>query len=138
MRRPIWHLTPPGRIVGRRGRCLLFFGGLDVVYAWSLYFPVRPLTPTYRWFREIMPLQNWALVWLVVGVLCLWYAFQHYDRPAFVAAIGIKVVWGVLSIAGWVLDDLTVLFGAIWLGLAGLVWTIAGWSEPEEHGQDAV
>lgn len=138
MSRRTWRIAPHSR-VGRRGRCLLFFGALDLVYAWAMW-TVPPnqqqISATYRWFGEIAPLHMWAALWAIVGALCLFDMWRTTDRLAFVAAIGIKVVWGITSVAGWALDDIPVSSGAIWLGLAGLVWTISGWSEPEDHGED--
>jgi hypothetical protein len=63
--------------------------------------------------------------------VCLFHALHWYDRYGFIAAIGIKVVWAILSFAGWLMADVTLGSVAIWLGLAGLVWIISGWPEPD-------
>lgn len=129
------------RQVGRRGASLLFFGTLDLVYAWAMYTndPAAAVTnSTYRWIDTIAPLDVWAVVWAVVGLVCLYHAFHHYDRFGFIAAIGIKVVWGLLCLAGVAYGEVSVGSVGIWLGLAGLVWIISGWREPIDYGDDAV
>jgi hypothetical protein len=128
-------LRRAGAGVGRRGGSLLLFGVLDLIYAWLMYSatPARVAgSPVYRWFAEVFPgLGGWATLWAAVGVICIYHAFHHYDRFGFVAAIGIKVVWALLSLAGWIMSDLSAVWAPIWFGLAGLVWIIAGWPEPE-------
>jgi hypothetical protein len=110
-----------------------------VVYAWVMWMVgegKQPTNPTLQWFQEIFDLRIWAVGWVVVGLFCLFYATRTEDQPAFVLAIGIKVVWGMLSAAGWALGAISASSAAIWIGLAWLVWTIAGWPEPEDHGKD--
>lgn len=128
-------------VVGRRGDCLLFFGGLDLVYAWAMW-TARPLAietnSTYQWVSALAPLRSWAVLWACVGVICIWHAFRHYDRFGFVAAIGIKMAWGLTCLIGWSLDDVSLGSVAIWLGLAGLVWRISGWAEPDPFREDEV
>lgn len=121
------------RRVGRRGAALLAFALIDILYAGSMLTASDsglPLNATYQWFGELMPLAAWAAVWALVAAVCTWSALHHYDRAGFVAAIGIKVVWSLLSLAGWVLDDVTLGSVGIWLGLAVVVGVIAGWAEP--------
>jgi hypothetical protein len=128
--------------IGRRGDCLLFFGSLDLVYAWGMFTATaeaKGRNGTFLWVEEIIPLDVWAAVWMTVGVICVVEAFQRFDRVGFIAAIGIKVVWGAILFGGWAadvfgwIDYSTVTVGSvgIWLGLAGLVWRISGWAEPE-------
>jgi hypothetical protein len=124
------------RRLGRRGECLMFFGVLDLVYAWSMFFATPTVlmgNSTYRWVGSIAPLQAWAMLWALVGLICIYHAFQQFDRFGFIAAIGIKVVWGVLSLGGWLVDDVSLGAVGIWLGLAGLVWRISGWRECEDE-----
>lgn len=119
--------------VGRRGRALLFFGVLDVVYALSLWVPDEQTLagPFYRWLVEVAPLWVWASVWLVVGVTCLVQALCRVDRVGFTAAIGLKVLWGIVCVGGWLGGGVERgwVSAAIWLGLAYLVWVIARWPE---------
>lgn len=127
--------------LGRRGECLLFFGALDLVYAWSMFFAspsARASNTTYVWVAAIAPLQAWAMLWALVGVICLYHAFQRYDRFGFIAAIGIKMIWGVVTLGGWLLEDVTLGSVGIWFGLAGLVWRISGWRECDDDREDEV
>lgn len=125
--------------LGRRGECLVFFGSLDLVYAWSMFTADSRLiqsNATFHWVSGIAPMSAWAVLWTVVGAICLYHAFQQYDRFGFIAAVGIKVVWGLISLGGCATDNVSVGSVGIWLGLAGLVWRISGWREPEPGSDD--
>lgn len=119
--------------LGRRGKVLLFFGALDVVYAVSLTAPAGEARRTafFVWLAGIAPLWAWAIAWGVVGVICLWQAFCRRDQIGYTAAIVLKVCWGLASLSGWLLGgvDRGYVSAAIWLGLAWLVWVISGWPE---------
>jgi hypothetical protein len=120
--------------LGRRGRVLLFFGALDVVYAVSLTAPDEATRSNalFVWLASIAPLWVWACGWGGVGVLCLWQAFVRRDRLGYTAAICLKVCWGLVSLGGWLFGvvDRGYVSAAIWLGLAWMVWVLAGWPEP--------
>ena len=113
---------------------LLFFGGLDVVYAFSL---AAPDTETrhgsfFAWLAEIAPMAAWASGWALVGAVCLWQAFCRRDAIGYAAAICIKVGWGIVCLGAWLFGDVErgYVSAAIWLGLAYFVGNIAGWAEP--------
>lgn len=120
--------------VGRRGRVLLFFGCLDLIYALSLAAPNAETRAAamFVWLADIAPLWVWAGAWGGVGVVCLWQAFCRRDRIGYTAAIALKVCWGLVCAGGWLLGgvDRGYVSAAIWLGLAWLVGTLAGWAEP--------
>jgi hypothetical protein len=114
--------------VGRRGAALLFFVLLDFVYCFALLDAPRPLVPFYTWMNDIMPIAAWAACWGVVGAICLWYAFRPYDTPAFMAAVGLKVGWGLLALFGWLAGavDRGYVSAVIWIAFALFVYLIAG------------
>jgi hypothetical protein len=118
--------------IGLRGSVLLFFGELDLVYAYVLAFPSERTasTPIYQYFGSLAPLPAWGLLWATVGLICIYHAFHRYDRFGFVAAIAIKVLWGLLSLLGVWFADVSISSVAIWLSLAGLVWRLSGVTEP--------
>lgn len=120
--------------LGKRGRVLLFFGCLDVVYAVSLTAPdeATRTAALFVWLASIAPLWVWALYWGAVGVVCLWQAFCRRDAIGYTAAIGLKVGWGVVSLGGWVFGGVGrgYVSAAIWLCLAWMVYVISGWAEP--------
>jgi hypothetical protein len=120
--------------LGKRGRVLLYFGGLDLVYAVSLAAPdaVTRRAPFFAWLTEIAPTWAWALAWAAVGAICLWQAFCRRDQVGFAAAIGLKIAWGIVCLGGWLFGDVERAYvsAAIWLGLAYFVGNIAGWPEP--------
>lgn len=117
-----------GSRVGRRGAALLFFVLLDSVYCYGLLTAPRPLVPFYAWMADVLPLAMWAAGWGAVGAVCLLYAFRAYDTPAFMAAVGLKVAWGLLSFFGWVAGavDRGYVSAVIWLAFAAFVFLIAG------------
>ena len=120
--------------IGHRGATLIFFGLLDLIFCASLLFPAKQdqQSDQLKWLADILPLWAWGLVWGGVGVVCLWYAPRRRDHVGFAAAIGLKVLWGLVSLAGWLVGDaergwVSVL---VWLGFAYLVRVIASWPEP--------
>jgi hypothetical protein len=120
--------------LGKRGRVLLFFGGLDVVYAVSLAAPdeVTRSSPFFAWLTAIAPMWLLASAWAAVGAICLWQAFCRRDAIGYSAAICLKVCWGILCLGAWLFGgvDRGYVSAAIWLGLAYFVGNIAGWPEP--------
>lgn len=123
--------------VGHRGATLIFFGLLDLIYCASLLYPPRQESRSEAliWLAGILPLWAWGLSWGVVGVSCLWYAPRRRDHVGFAAAIGLKVLWGLVSLAGWLVGgvDRGFVASAVWLGFAYVVAVIASWPEPP-HG----
>lgn len=121
--------------IGFRGSALLFFAVLDLVYAFSLFFPPPgpQQTASMRWVADVAPLPVWAALWGVVGVICLAFAVRHYDKVAFSAAIAIKILWGVMHLLAWLLGDVQRAYvsATIWLCVAGFVAIISAWPEPE-------
>lgn len=120
--------------VGKRGRVLLFFGLLDVIYAASLIAPNAETRarPFFAWLAQIMPLWVWACAWGAVGLVCLWQAFTRRDQIGYTTAIGLKVWWGLVCLGGWLFGgvDRGYVTAVVWLGLAWLVGNLASWPEP--------
>lgn len=123
--------------VGRRGAALLFFTLLDLVYAYALLAAPRPLTAFYAWMDAILPLTVWATCWAAVGLICLVYAFLMRDTAAFMAAVALKVAWGMLAFFGWTggTVPLGYLSAVIWLAFAAFVYLIAGGIPPAPRSQ---
>jgi len=123
--------------IGHRGSALLFFAVLDIVYCCSLLFPPAPdqQGAWLRFLAGILPLPAWALIWGAVGLLCLFTAFRRRDSAAFAFAVGIKVLWSMLSLASGAVGgvDRWYVSTVIWLAFAGFVGIIASWPEPP-HG----
>lgn len=121
--------------VGRRGAALLFFAFLDLVYGASFFAPPRSArsAPALMWIAAVLPLWAWGLIWTGVGLLLLVYAFRTKDAVAWAVAMALKVVFGLLFVAGQVLADLErgYVSAAVWLALAALVWLLSGWPEPD-------
>jgi hypothetical protein len=126
--------TPFFRQPGRRGMALLFFAMLDAIYGLSLIIPDQATRAgdQFRWLSSIAPLWGWASLWFAVSLACLVAAFQTFDRVGFTAAIFLKLMWGLLTLTGWLVAgvDRGYVSAAIWLTAAGFVWIISGWPEP--------
>ena len=120
--------------LGKRGRVLLFFGALDLIYAVSLAVPdaTTRRAPMFLWLIDIAPLWMWSAIWAAVGVTLVWQAFCRRDAIGFAAAIALKIVWGIVCVLAWLFGDVErgYVSAAIWLGLAYFVINIASWPEP--------
>lgn len=123
--------------VGRRGAALLFFTLLDFIYGFALYTAPRPLAPFYAWMDAIMPLKAWALCWFTVGLVCLVFAFLVRDTAAFMAAVALKVGWGLPALFGWTSGHVPLgyISAVIWLGFAAFVYLIAGGIPPAPRSE---
>ena len=122
--------------VGYRGSALLFFAVLDLIYGFSLLAPSRRArqSDTLQLVADIAPLWAWAALWTAVGLVCLWQAFRHRDRVAYTAAIGIKVLWGLIMLGGWLFVDLDrgYVSAAVWLAMAAFVGILGVRPEPPD------
>ncbi|MCW2768479.1 MAG: hypothetical protein JWO11_4438 [Nocardioides sp.] len=122
------------RRVGKRGAALLCLACIELIYGSALLDPLAPeaASPGYRWLASVLPLQVWGGIWLFVGVLCLIGSVVHEDSVAWVAAMSIKVMWGLLWLLGWWLVDVPRGWrsAAVWLPMAAVVALLASWAEP--------
>lgn len=124
--------------IGRRGAALLFLAFLDVIYCHALLFPSETArnSVSYQFLASVLPLWVWAAIWGGVGLVCLVSALRRHDQPGFVAAIGLKVLWGGVYLGGWMFGDVQrgYVSAAIWLAFAAFVGLLAGWPEPNGKG----
>jgi hypothetical protein len=122
--------------IGRRGAFLLFLALLDLVQGYAMAFPTPRAVqnPTYQFLASIAPLWVWALLWTVVGVICLVFAFKQQDAPGYAAAMFIKVLWALVFLLGWIFADVErgYLSTAIWAAFAAVLALISSWPEPRE------
>ncbi len=120
--------------VGRRGTSLLFFALLDIVYAVSLAVPPAEVrrTASLLYVGTVAPLWFWALLWAATGLICLAGAFIRHDRWAFTAAMGLKTLWGMVFLMGWLFFGLErgYVSTVVWCAFAGFVYVISTWPEP--------
>lgn len=127
------------RRIGRRGCFLLFLATLDGIYAYSLYRPPVEAKQSagVAFFSAVAPLWVWALAWLIPGILCAAQAFMRHDRWAFASAMGIKVLWGSMYIAGAIAVHLDRAYvgATVWLAFALVVGLISTWPEPPARRQ---
>lgn len=112
---------------------MLIFGFIDEVVGYSLLdSQSRPVNvAVYKAIQHLAPLFVWAIVWIVVGVVCAAQAFARDDRVGFACAIAIKVVWAGGFLAAWVVYGAYRgwVAAATWGVMAALVYLISGWPE---------
>ncbi|MEU6710018.1 hypothetical protein ABZ897_00950 [Nonomuraea sp. NPDC046802] len=122
-------LTALKRRLSQRGAFLLLLAVFDLVYASGLaWAPAETrATPTYVFLASLLPLGAWAVVWAVVGLLCLVQAWTAQDRFAYTAATALKILWALLHLGAWAFDVLLrgYISAAIWLLAAGAVMIMA-------------
>lgn len=64
--------------IGRRGSYLLFLAMLDFLYGYSLIV-VASQSRFQNPVNLILPQQAWGVIWITVGIFCLWQAFVRLD-----------------------------------------------------------
>ncbi|MFJ2676411.1 hypothetical protein [Streptomyces sp. NPDC087525] len=128
-------LRRAARILGRRGAFLLSFGGLWLLYGFGQLMEPLPDTRGIRLLLRLMPLDAWAVCWIVAGLFAVVAAClpQGLDWFGFPALLLIVVPW-MLSyfFSWWPLGDnprgwVTAL---IWAVATVPVIVVAGWREP--------
>jgi hypothetical protein len=99
---------------------------LDFTYAYGLLNPPTPVTEVYEFPGDVIELCWWALLWAVVGVLLMVYAFRRHDTPAYTAAVLLKAFWGLLLGLGWVGGhiDRGYVSAIVWLAFAVCVFVV--------------
>lgn len=126
------------RRIGRRGASLAFVGLLALIIAASLAFapPAQRVSPGYVALAAVVPLDVWALVWGLVGVLCLVQMFLRSDRIAFAAATALLLLYGLVHLVSTVTgaNPLGWVAGAVWLAFGGWIALIATWPESVQLG----
>lgn len=127
--------------VGRRGVSLLFFAVLDIFYSLSLAAPPAEAarSSTLLFIAGVAPLWAWASLWGLVGGMCLAGAFLRSDQWAFSAVAGLKTLWGLTFLLGWIFTGLDRgwVSAVIWLAMAGWLLVISTWPEPPHRFIDA-
>jgi hypothetical protein len=119
--------------IGRRGIFLLFLALLDLIVAYSYFYPtLRAIqNPTNVFLAHIAPLSYWGLLWATVGSVCLVCAFAPKDALGYAAAMFLKLLWGTTFLLGWIFTDVErgYLTATIWLAFAGVTGLIATWPD---------
>jgi hypothetical protein len=123
------------RRIGYRGTFLSFFALLDYLYGFSLIYPPDEAkrSPSARFLAEVIPLEAWGTIWILVAIILTIGVFAERDRWAFTAATGLKMLWGMTYLVGWALFHLDRgwVSAVIWLVLAAVMLRISGWPEPD-------
>lgn len=106
---------------------MLFFAGLDLVWARTLAFPDATTAngQLFRYFASILPLRVWAILWALVGIACLVDAFLPRDRWGYEASILVYLLWSGLGFVGVWFANVAPTTPTAFLVLAGLVWRLS-------------
>lgn len=123
--------------LGKRGTALVVFATLDVIYGARISVVPGDSRSVYTWLESgWVPLWGWTSIWVGVGLLCACYAMRVDDRPAFSAAIIIKVAWGMLNVIGWATGEVADgwILATIWLAFAVCVGLLSSLPEASEAG----
>jgi hypothetical protein len=117
-----WPIT---RRIGPRGAVLLCFAWVDVVFGIGLIRADRAVkaNPVYAFPEQVAPLTAWGVLWLAVAAVLIVNAYRLRDAAGYTCAIGIKVLWGVMMLGGWISGDIPrgYVSMSIWLSIAGVV-----------------
>ncbi len=82
-----------------------------------------------------LPLDFWGWTWIGVGVFLLSTCWATWDRPQFIAAIGLTGAWTLFALARGVsppYEPGAWAPGFIYLGITGALCLIASWPDPPE------
>ena len=119
--------------IGRRGAWLLVMALLDFIYAYGLIFPTQfaRTSPSLSYFQRWMPLTAWGIIWGLVSLTCLIYAFKIKDGIGFGVAVGLKVGWAMTLLLGWIVGDVERGYqsAAFFFALAAALLLTASWRE---------
>lgn len=123
--------------LGRRGACLVFWGGLYCLIAWTLV-DQPPRGEQARLYAGItdngrVSLGWWAAAWGLVGACMVVAAlYKRLEPVAFGAGSLLALIWGLGFFAGWVATGAYrgILAVGFYLALAWKLLVIAGWPEP--------
>jgi hypothetical protein len=134
-REPRWAARLRARI-GRRGALLAVVAGVDVAYGTAL----ATTSWTFRagapgWWPAALggmfgvPVQEWGLLWIVVGLFLLTGVPRRMpDWPHFAVAIALWSWWAFAAVVYGAAG--TWGPGAIYAGMVLLVLIAAGWEDP--------
>lgn len=128
---------------GRRGAILAAFGLVWLLYGYGLLVEPVVSTASYRVLLYLMPMDGWAVAWIVAGSVALVCAWSSVDWPGFAALYALAVPWGLSSLLSWqpLGDNPRGWLGAaIWGALGAAIRVVVGWPEPASEqggGRDA-
>jgi hypothetical protein len=92
------------RVNGRRGAFQLLFAGVYLIVGASFWLIPNAGTrqASLRWLTEVMPLEPFAALWIVAGLLGIVSAFMCRPRDwfGFAALVFAPAMWGALYLIG--------------------------------------
>lgn len=125
--------------IGRRGTLLLILFVADVGIGFSFLDPTDALaqSESYIWRSQWAPSYAWGLLWILVGAICAASAFFRHDRAGWIAAVGLKLLWGSMELTGWLAGaiDLGYRPALIWFAFAIFIHVVSGLPERPHPSQ---
>lgn len=123
-----------GTRLGYRGAVLVILGFVDLLFGFSLVDPTHDTlrTSAYQWRGQYAPAWVWGALWIAVGVVLFVGALSRHDEFPYAAAIGIKVLWGMLGLMSWAVGGVERgwVSTVAWGGFGLLIAVISSWPEP--------
>lgn len=128
--------------LGRRGRVLILFGGMEALYGLSI-----ATDPRYGVVRGVgvlthmLPMPWWGGVWMLCGVIAVALAFEprpRLDRWGFAAATLPMSLWSGANLVAYVSGE----FGQAWTSVCtwgcfvGVLIIVNRWPEYGMRGGD--
>lgn len=122
-------------MLGRRGAILLCYGGVWAFYGIGQLLRPLPDQRGIGLLLHVMPLNAWAVCWIIVGCAAIAAAWlpQGVDWFGFGALITMVVPWMLSYLASWwpLGDNPRGWISAlVYLAITAPVLVVAGWAEP--------
>ncbi|ALY09426.1 minor tail protein [Arthrobacter phage Nubia] len=114
------------KINGARGATLLGFGGMSVLFGLA-YLPtpisiIPPIPLGLELLDQLVPLNFWGGMWMIVGIYLLVYAFRQDQSRALALFAGLCAVWGISYSIAFGVAIYEHGHSKLWLA-AGLYWS---------------
>ena len=121
---------------GRRGATLLLLAFLDIVIGFGVYTAEADgRTSAYSGQLAIAPLWMWACAWWYTAVILVFSAFRKHDAVGFAFASGIKFVWALSFLLGYLIhnQERAWISAGTWIVIALWLQLVSGWPEERQY-----
>lgn len=122
-------------MLGRRGAILLSYGTVWALYGFGQLVTPQPDQRGLQLLTNLMPLDVWAALWIVCGLVAVVAAFvpQGVDWFGYLALVVIVLPWMLSYLLSWwplATFPRGWVAALVWGAIAVPVIVVAGWREP--------